>query len=117
MTINHFEPSRHLADFHLAGFTYYDGLSVIDELTLGQTVTLKAEPDNPHDGDAVVIFYKNAKLGYVPEAKNALLSRLLYFGYGEFLEAKIQLVDTTNHPERQFRVVVSLKDRRKSSGV
>ena len=28
-----YERSRHFMDFHVAGFAYYDGLDVIDELT------------------------------------------------------------------------------------
>lgn len=26
-----YEPSRHLMDFHVAGFAYYDGLDVIED--------------------------------------------------------------------------------------
>lgn len=42
-------------DFHLAGFAYCDGLDVIEELKLGQTVQLVREEGNPHDPDAVAI--------------------------------------------------------------
>ncbi|MFD1318366.1 HIRAN domain-containing protein [Loigolactobacillus zhaoyuanensis] len=108
-----YEPSRHLLDFHIAGFTYHDGLDVIDELTLGKPVTLIAESDNPVDGEAVAIYYHKHKLGYVPAAKNEFISKLLYFGYGDFLEARIQYMNKETHPERQFRVVVQLKDNRK----
>lgn len=30
-----FEPSRHIVDFHISGFTYYDDLDIIEELNLG----------------------------------------------------------------------------------
>ena len=43
-----FEKSRNLLDCHIAGFTYYDGVEVIEKLTLGTVVTLKPEPENPH---------------------------------------------------------------------
>lgn len=107
-----FERSRHLIDFHVAGFAYYDGLEVIDELTLGKPVQLIAEVDNPHDPDAVVIYYQDYKLGYVPSSKNIFLHQLLYFGHATILEARIQYVNKESHPERQFRVVVKLKDQR-----
>ncbi|GCF94834.1 restriction endonuclease [Enterococcus florum] len=107
-----FERSRHLVDFHLAGFAYHDGLEVIEKLTLGKSVTLAAEPDNPHDPYAVAVFFRGYKLGYVPSGKNEHLSQLLYFGYDDIFEARIQSVNMENHPERQFRVVVRLKDRR-----
>ncbi len=111
MTKHKFEPSRHLIDFHLAGFAYYDGLEVIDELKLGQEVQLLCEPDNPHDSQAVVVLYKGKKLGYVPTEKNIVLSKLLYFGHDIF-DAKIQYKNIESHPERQFRVVVYIKDNR-----
>ena len=39
---NHkWEPSRHFMDFHIAGFAYYDGLDVIDQLILGQQVSVQ----------------------------------------------------------------------------
>jgi hypothetical protein len=42
-----YERSRNLLDCHIAGFNYYDGLDVIDQLKLGTAVTLKSEPENP----------------------------------------------------------------------
>ncbi|WP_130858979.1 HIRAN domain-containing protein [Gracilibacillus phocaeensis] len=108
-----YEKSRHLMDFHVAGFTYYDGLDVIEELTLGRTVDLVSEADNPYDPEAVAIYYQERKIGYVPKDKNALLSTLLYFGHENILETRIQYANKETHPERQFRVVVKIKDSRK----
>lgn len=109
-----FEPSRYFMDFHIAGFAYYDGLDVIDELKLGTPVTLVSEPDNPHDADAVAIYYKHKKLGYIPAGKNQLFTTFLYFSHTDIFEARIQMAKMDNHPERQFRVVVRVKDKRKS---
>lgn len=107
-----FELSRHLIDFHIAGFAYFDGLDVIEDLKLGQLVQLVKEEGNPHDANAIAIFYKEHKIGYVPANKNDLLGTLLYYGHGDILEAKIQMVSLEAHPERQFRVVVRVKDNR-----
>lgn len=112
MTFAPFEPSRNIEDFHLAGFAFYDGLDVIDQLMPGTVVDLVAEPNNPNDSEAVVIYFQGTKLGYIPAAKNSLISRLLFYGHGDILEARIQMVDLTVHPERQLRVVVKLKDKR-----
>ena len=91
---NHkWEPSRHFMDFHIAGFAYYDGLDVIDQLILGQQVSLIVEADNPHDPEAVAIYFKDIKLGYVPSAKNILLSNLLYYGHSDIFESQIQFVN------------------------
>ncbi|WP_416207831.1 HIRAN domain-containing protein [Enterococcus sp. HY326] len=107
------EPSRHFSDFHLAGFAYWEGIHVAEELNWGKPVTLQAEPDNPHDPEAVAVYYQDKKIGYVPRGKNQVLSQFLYYGYGEMFEAFIQAVNKESHPERQFRVVVMLKDGRK----
>lgn len=107
-----YEPSRHIDDFHLAGFAYYDGLDVIQELTLGQTVDLVKEDNNPYDEQAVAIYYKDKKLGYIPSSHNSMISTLLYYGHGDIFEARIQMVNHDSHPERQLRVVVKVKDAR-----
>lgn len=112
MTFTHFEPSRNVEDFHLAAFAYYDGLDVVDQLVSGTVVDLLAEPTNPYDAEAVAIFYQGKKLGYVPKDKNSLISRMIFYGHGDILEARIQMVDLTAYPERQFRVVVKFKDCR-----
>ncbi|MDR2465364.1 MAG: HIRAN domain-containing protein [Streptococcaceae bacterium] len=114
--INHkWEPSRHFLDFHIAGFTYYDGLDVIEELILGQEVQLVVEPDNPHDPEAVAIYFGEKKIGYVPAAKSGMFSTLLYYGHQDIFESRIQFVSKENHPEHQFRVVVKIKDAREKN--
>lgn len=40
MTFTSFEPTRNVQDFHLAAFTYYDGLDVIAQLKPGTPVQL-----------------------------------------------------------------------------
>jgi len=107
-----YERSRNLLDCHIAGFTYYDGLDVINELKLGAPVTLKSEPDNPYDPDAVAIYFDMTKLGYVPQVKNSYVSSLLYFGHGDIIEARIICHNLDAKPESQFRVVIKLKDNR-----
>lgn len=107
-----YEPSRTLDSFYIAGFTHHDGLEVIDELVLGADVELFIEPDNPYDAEAVAIYYRGKKLGYVPKDKNSWISLMLYYGHDVF-EAKVQATSKEVHPEQQIRVVLKLKDSRK----
>ena len=107
-----YEPSRTLIDFHIAGFAYHEGLSVIENLRLGTKVDLRFEPDCPYDPEAVAIYYKDTKIGYVPREHNSNFYKFLYFGHEDLFEALISLVDDDAHPERQFRVVVKIKDSR-----
>lgn len=112
MTFTDYEPSRNVEDFHLAAFAYYDGLEVVDQLKPGTYLDLLAEPTNPYDSEAVAIFYQGKKLGYIPKDRNTLISRMMFYGNGDLLEARVQMVDLTVHPERQLRVVVKFKDNR-----
>ena len=107
-----YERSRHLMDCHIAGFTYYDGTDVIENLMIGSPVSLVSEPDNPYDPNAVAIYYGTTKLGYVPKYKNDCISDLLYFGHGGIIDAKINSRNLDKDPERQFRIVIKLKDSR-----
>lgn len=109
-----FTPSRHFLSCHIHGFTYYDGLDVIHDLTLGQSVQLVAEPNNTHDAYAVAIYFNGTKLGYIPASHNRDLFTFLYFGYGDIFEARILSANTEHHPERQFRIVIKVKDNRKT---
>ena len=59
-----YEPSRVLLSFHIAGFQYTDGALVLGDLKAGDKLTLCAERDNPHDPEAVAIYYGKTKLGY-----------------------------------------------------
>ncbi|MEO1772274.1 HIRAN domain-containing protein [Candidatus Enterococcus ferrettii] len=56
-----FERSRYRVDFHLA---------VMEESALDK-------PDNPHDPNAVAVFFEDHKLGYVPSGKNDQLNQML----------------------------------------
>ncbi|NTV10430.1 MAG: hypothetical protein HGA47_06600 [Zoogloea sp.] len=55
----------------LAGFQYYAGDILWDEMREGDTLELVREPANPHDAHAVRVEWRGQKLGYLPRAENA----------------------------------------------
>ena len=100
---------RHFASFHIAGFTYYDGVDVFDNLKIGTKLFLKAEPENPYDPKAVAIYYgEDIHIGYVPRDENEVMSKFLILGYFDLFEVKINQVSPEAHPEKQVRVVVRI---------
>lgn len=107
-----FEPSRHFDNFHVAGFSYYDGLEAADQLKPGVIVDLVREVNNPYDPNAVVIRYNGIKLGYIPRGQNHIISQFLYFGHADLFEARVQRVDFQEHPEQQIRIGVKIRDAR-----
>lgn len=76
-----YEPSRVLLSFHIAGFQYADGALVLGDLKAGDKLTLCAERDNPHDPEAVAIYFGKIKLGYVPGNEVGPLSVMMYYGH------------------------------------
>lgn len=98
---------EHLAHFHIAGFTFYEGVSVFEKMKVGKKVKFQLEEDNKWDPRAVAIYFKGEKIGFIPRTENRIIYKLLKVGITQF-EARIQKIDPTEHTERQVEVVVHL---------
>jgi hypothetical protein len=61
----------------LAGFRHHAAPDSWPALRPGSPLTLSAEADNPHDPQAVAIYWRGRKLGYLPRAENLVAARLL----------------------------------------
>ena len=107
-----YEPSRHIATFHIAGFQFYDGALVLAKLQAGKKLKMVPERGNPHDPEAVELRYKNTKLGYIPRETNALVSTLAFYGHKGVLEARVLQVDPELDPWHQVRVGLYVTDKR-----
>jgi hypothetical protein len=60
-----------LFDFYIAGFKYYEGLRLIDNLKVNQTLILVQKQTNKYDNQAIEIYTEDEfKLGYVPAESN-----------------------------------------------
>ena len=81
----------HLFDTFVAGTTYLDDRSVLDEIKEGDKLTLLREK-NRYDENAILILTESRKkLGYIPEKDNLIFSRLL--DAGKMLAAKIKNIE------------------------
>ncbi len=77
----------HLFDSFVAGTTHLKDGSVLDEIKIGDKLSLRRE-DNKFDDNAILIFTENGKkLGYVPEKDNVVFARLM--DAGKLLTARI----------------------------
>jgi len=61
----------------VAGFQYYDGNQIWESLEAGELLGLSREPNNPHDNQAVEVFWHGHKLGYIPRYENGRINELL----------------------------------------
>jgi hypothetical protein len=95
-------------DAPLAGFVYYDGRAVWDDMRKGDRLTLLREPANPHDANAIRIEWRGRMLGYVPRRDNPDLARQL--DRGAQVEARItELTRSANGRHRlSYEIYVSL---------
>lgn len=101
-------PAAYLLNvFSVAGFQYHEGQKVLRRLRTGEPLTLKAEPENPHDEFAVRIERRGAMLGYVPRSDNRHISRLLR--QGAKLTCRIVEADCQARPWNQVRVEVGFR--------
>ncbi|MCR5608133.1 MAG: HIRAN domain-containing protein [Lachnospiraceae bacterium] len=77
----------HLFDSYVAGTSHLEDKSVLDNLKIGDMLSLRRE-DNKFDDNAILILDdKNNKIGYVPQKDNIIFARLL--DAGKLLKAKI----------------------------
>ena len=107
-----YEPSKHIATFYVAGFQYWDGASVINELRAGMQLELAPEPENPHDPEAVAILWNGTKLGFVPKDESGLVALLAFYGHADILECRVLKADPTRSPWHQLMVGIYMRDAR-----
>ncbi len=86
-----FAQNIYLIDAHVAGTTYVDNIEDIEPgLRVGMKLKFLREPDNLYDKLAIKVLDETGnKIGYVPRAKNEILSRLMDAGkllYGTIYE-------------------------------
>lgn len=96
---------KQLLNFKIAGFSYYEGAVVFQELKNSTLLQLVPELDNRYDKNAVALYYNDYKLGYLPRQENRIIARLLQLGVDCF-EARIQQIDPTRNPEEQVGVIL-----------
>ena len=92
----------------LAGFQYYDGKALWDDMKLGDALTLVRERDNPHDANAVRVEWNGSRLGYIPRRENADVARQM--DRGAPVKARIVKLTQARNPWQRilFEVYVDL---------
>jgi len=61
----------------VAGFQYYEGKRLWKKLSMKDTLKLIREPDEPDDKNAVEIYWKDRKLGYLPPFENTAVAQMM----------------------------------------
>jgi hypothetical protein len=92
----------------LAGFRYYQGTALWDDMKVGDRLQLVREADNPHDVNAIRIEWNGQPLGYLPRRENAAVAR--HMDRGARVEARITQLKQSRNPWQRiaFDVLVKL---------
>ena len=92
----------------LAGFQFYGGKALWNEMKVGDALTLVREPANAHDANAVRVEWQGRALGYVPRRENRTVAQ--HMDRGGNVEARIsKLVEHRNPWQRiEFEIFVRL---------
>jgi len=92
----------------LAGFQFYDGKILWDEMKAGDVLNLVREHDNPHDTNAVRVEWKGSRLGYIPRRENTDVARQM--DRGAPVKARIVKLTQARNPWQRilFEVYVDL---------
>ncbi|MDD4848655.1 MAG: HIRAN domain-containing protein [Bacteroidales bacterium] len=102
---------RHFIDCHVAGFIYWDGPIVFNELKIGSQLQLKREEDNKFDPYAVALYYGEYKLGFIPRSENEDISKFCEMGYTDIFDVRINRISSQEQPEDQIGIIIYLKKK------
>lgn len=105
-----YQPSRLLGTFHIAGFKFHEGYTVLDQLHAGVLLEIAPETDNPHDEFATALSFDGTMLGYVPRSENAVVGPMCRFGHAAAFEARVIQVDRDAAPWEQVLVGLYVRD-------
>ena len=90
----------------LAGFQFHQGDIAWSSMTVGAPLDLVREPDNRHDPNAVAVYFRENKLGYVPRGENGAVAQML--DRGEEFAATISRLTLDEDPWQRVRFNVFL---------
>ncbi len=104
---------KHLGNFNIAGFSFWEGCRAFNKLKIGTPLHLVRESDNKFDPYAVAIYYEDTKLGFIPRGENQLVAQLMDLGYDKIFDMRVQRICPEAHPERQIGVVLFFREAKK----
>ena len=81
----------------VAGLQYLEGQGLVPRLKVGQPLTLRREPSNPHDPRAIAVFAASGhQLGYLPRRLNEIPANLM--DNGRPVVARVREVNAEAQP-------------------
>ena len=92
-------------DFFVAGWRYYDGESIFNQLRIGDVLDFSLDPENPEDHKAVAIWSMNGeKLGYIPAFYSAWMFEVIQ--KSATYQARIEGIHAHAVPHRKVNISI-----------
>jgi hypothetical protein len=66
-----------LIETDIAGYQYYEGEKIENLIESKEKIELRLQENNKYDQNAIEIFYKGIKLGYIPRDENTIPANLI----------------------------------------
>lgn len=88
----------------LAGSQYYALDRLVEQMQVGDPVTLVREPGNRHDVKAIRVEWRGQQIGYVPRAENAEVAAAM--DRGERVSARIARLRHDRNPWRRVEIEI-----------
>ena len=97
-------PSILLQHSPIAGFQYYEGENIWPQMKVADALTLQRESQNRYDTHAIVVYWQQSKLGYIPRQENRTLAQMM--DRGQTLNAQIQQLQNKAAPWGRIEVKI-----------
>ena len=91
----------------LAGSQFHALPDVVSQIKVGDTLTLKRDPTNPHDSNAIQVLWQGHMLGFVPRRENKAVARAM--DRGDPLVARVVALRPEESPWRRLRFEISIR--------
>lgn len=102
----HAQTSLLIQSSPLAGSQYHALPEVVSQIRVGDALTLKREPDNAYDRNAIQVLWQSHLLGYVPRRENKAVARAM--DRNEPLIARVVALQADETPWRRLRFEISV---------
>ncbi|MGZ5281699.1 MAG: HIRAN domain-containing protein [Bacteroidia bacterium] len=97
-----------LYEGYIANYQYHQGRHHEHQFEPGTIFSLRHEPENPFDENTVAVFYRDAKIGFVPQHTNLNIAQLLR--KGKPIKAKVAKIDPNEEPWARVHMQVVVDD-------
>ena len=95
-----------LNKFSVAGFFFYEGPTLLEQMKPVDTLTMKSNTENIEDEYAVQLHFKDTMIGHIPRSDNKHIFRLIE--QGKDLDCTIREIDPDAETWQMCKVKVEM---------